>query len=55
MVKILESALNRRQGQGAALVEEMREDRGHMERLERKCADLRGLVAAAEGSIVIGS
>ena len=32
------------------MVDEIREDRDHMERLEKKCSDLTSLVAAAEGS-----
>ena len=32
------------------MLDEIREDRGYMERLEKKCADLTSLVAAAEGS-----
>ena len=32
------------------MVDEIREDRDYMERLETKCSDLTSLVAAAEGS-----
>lgn len=32
------------------MVDEIREDRDYMERLEKKCSDLTRLVAAAEGS-----
>ena len=32
------------------MVDEIREDRDYMERLEKKCSDLTSLVAAAEGS-----
>ena len=32
------------------MVDEIREDRDYMERLEKKCSDLTNLVAAAEGS-----
>ena len=32
------------------MLDEIREDRGYMERLEKKCADLTSLIAAAEGS-----
>ena len=32
------------------MADEIKEDRGYMERLEKKCADLTNLIAAAEGS-----